>query len=71
MEIKNQLVGEEHEAVELYPAKKRIVDTEISSIYGVLKIQKGFSHLDLSMAIKWIKKFKPDLVILNKESSKE
>ena len=27
MEIKNQLVGEEHEAVELYPAKKRIVDT--------------------------------------------
>ena len=27
MDIKNQLVGEEHEAVELYPAKQRVVDT--------------------------------------------
>ena len=35
MEIKNQLVGEEHEAVELYPLRMEKNNT----IYGVLKIQ--------------------------------
>ncbi len=58
-EIKNQIVGEEHEAVELYPSQDRVVDTANQYHLWVFKDKKfrfpfGFKggYVDYDMAAK-------------------
>lgn len=49
--IKNELVGIEHEGVELFPAESRLIDTHISSIFGSLPIRPTDFRLGSKRAV--------------------
>ena len=55
MEIKNQIAGEDHEAVELYPKKSRVVDTANQYHLWVLKNPVAFFPFGFPVGVQFDK----------------